>query len=263
MNEVFFAKWVKTHDDLIGKYWKDFREKDNPDHIVTPSIPIIWFGNLKAYLKPENLRVVTIGINPSLHEFQNDKEESDSNYRFPSTEELYKLSNLDNKTHRDRLFDNYNNYFATTSHSYRQFFLAFEKVLQSFPDNIKTSYGYDKNAKNIAIHIDFKTALATNKLWKNVDDNIKKQLSNEGLFNELLDSLKPEIVLVSSKDYKTEFLDKFEPIDSTDRKYFKRFRYNIDNRTVIYGRNLQGTPFGGVSAEEEKRNMEKLLNDYR
>ena len=38
--------------------------------IVDPSVPILWFGNLKEYMDSPT-KIVTVGINPSKNEFYN------------------------------------------------------------------------------------------------------------------------------------------------------------------------------------------------
>ena len=71
------------------------RHRDNPS-VVSPSLPILYFGNLPEYLN-SNFKVVTAALNPSDMEFKSAKESKPSYIRFPkfdnSSESLYKSLN--------------------------------------------------------------------------------------------------------------------------------------------------------------------------
>jgi hypothetical protein len=47
--------------------WREARERVC-DQVVTPSMPILYFGDFDAY-RASDIRVVTVGLNPSLAEF--------------------------------------------------------------------------------------------------------------------------------------------------------------------------------------------------
>jgi hypothetical protein len=57
-------------EELVRNAWRMLdaaREQELP-YVVTPSMPILYFGNLPAY-RSSPLRVVTVGLNPSRLEF--------------------------------------------------------------------------------------------------------------------------------------------------------------------------------------------------
>ena len=66
---------------LIEKTFEYFDNFKNKDVVVAPSLPILNFGNLDAYANSE-LKVVTVGKNPSDNEFRFNKSDSFSFIRF-------------------------------------------------------------------------------------------------------------------------------------------------------------------------------------
>ena len=114
MNEIIIKYWnnyldnldkIKTMKELVNqnnrpeleKKWttwdlgnkimwkKDLQEyfRGKLDFVVEPSIPIIWFGDIYKYFKERdhNLRIVSVGLNPSDNEFIDDNKRR-SFYRF-------------------------------------------------------------------------------------------------------------------------------------------------------------------------------------
>ena len=64
---------AKDHDDvgvLLAKAWNKFEEvKDlSPLERIAGNFPILWFGDMDAYFRSE-IRVITVGLNPSIREF--------------------------------------------------------------------------------------------------------------------------------------------------------------------------------------------------
>lgn len=55
--------------NVMQEYISDFVNKQNRPYIVKPAIPIVWFGNMEKYNKSPK-KIVTVGINPSWHEFK-------------------------------------------------------------------------------------------------------------------------------------------------------------------------------------------------
>ena len=58
----------KILSDIINEYWCDYTAHQEKKYIVSPSIPIIWFGDIEKYMRSK-LKVVTIALNPSNREF--------------------------------------------------------------------------------------------------------------------------------------------------------------------------------------------------
>ena len=268
--------------DLIDEYWGDYDKHRNDDFIVNPSIPIIWFGNIDAYLAASPAkRIVTLAINPSNHEFLTEELPAySSEYRFRIGRDIADLKFLRSNKERDLLINAYNQYF--NHNPYSDFFGAFERVLQNLPGCEKASYGDPghkpeklygvKNNKGdyhthkyTAIHIDCKTAIATKQLWddkeKKIENKeryndfqeIKKSLSETGEtpFNHLLAFLNPKIILVSSAWFRdNELVDKGTKLRWHDfgkkmnnKDKNDRISYEMNGRLWIYGRFYPGCPF--------------------
>ena len=222
--------------EILKLYIKDFNDKsNNPEikkFIVENSIPIVWFGDLDKYLDPNNKRVVTIGLNPSLEEFSEKRFEY-IDFRNELTEDkLLKLNNT------------LNNYFYFNP--YWKWFSWGERALNA----IDASYNTTKsNCSNSALHIDIYSAIATNPTWGNLNANIKNQLSSTNLYEKLLDYLNPEIILVSvnkdifSQMFKDYILDS-ENYEKTNNKGFYIRKYHKGNKRLIWVFNNRGTAFG-------------------
>ena len=52
---------------LVGEAWEAF-ESAPPSRRLVPAMPILFFGDLDEYFSSQ-LRVLTVGLNPSWHEF--------------------------------------------------------------------------------------------------------------------------------------------------------------------------------------------------
>ena len=63
---------------IITEAWDIYQTFVNRPFTVTPSIPILFFGDSDAYFDSE-IRIITVGLNPSRVEFPPD----DAFYRFP------------------------------------------------------------------------------------------------------------------------------------------------------------------------------------
>lgn len=59
---------------MIEKTLEYFDTHKNNELVVKPSLPILYFGNLDAYRKSE-LKVITVGKNPSDNEFRLNKDD--------------------------------------------------------------------------------------------------------------------------------------------------------------------------------------------
>ena len=55
--------------ELIEKTIKYFEKYKNEKFIVNPSLPILYFGNLDAFLDSK-IKIITVGKNPSDNEFK-------------------------------------------------------------------------------------------------------------------------------------------------------------------------------------------------
>ena len=73
------AEWTR----LVLETWRDFDRFRERAGVVRTSMPILFFGNLRAYLASP-IRVLTVGLNPSWAEFP----EEEPFRRFPPGEKL-------------------------------------------------------------------------------------------------------------------------------------------------------------------------------
>ena len=77
------ANRIPGLDAAVGGAWRAFAQAAALPSRVSPAIPILFFGDLDAYLA-SRMRVLTVGLNPSLREFPDGEPFS----RFPLAEEL-------------------------------------------------------------------------------------------------------------------------------------------------------------------------------
>jgi hypothetical protein len=141
---------------------------------------VLYFGDLAAYEK-SGLKVVTVGKNPSDNEFRLKKTDSFSLIRF---------SNWDST--KNNLVESLNPYFEDKP--LKQWFSCFEPIL----NGLSASY-YQNSSKNIALHTDICSPLATSPTWSKLRKEMQANLFHEGLviWKELIEELQPDIILVS------------------------------------------------------------------
>ena len=224
--------------ELIRKYCDDFYNKknyklENRKLVGDNFIPIVWFGNLNQYQKSKT-KIVTVSINPSFHEFEGNRFKDEKIIREEIDKKEYSI---------DLMIQNFNDYFKINP--YMKWFNAYERRL----NEISCSY-FDNKKENTAIHIDLCTAIATNPTWGKLPKDAQLFLMNKSLFLELLDNLSPEIVLVSVA--KDKFIDIVKPEKivakweyADDKKNCKSMTlYQKGTTKYLFGRNMQGTPFG-------------------
>ena len=162
---------------------------------VTPAAPILFFGDLDAY-RASPLRVLTVGLNPSWHEFP----AGNPFQRFP----LLNGGSTDREP--SRYLDAMSAYFH--AHPYRKWFRAFERVL----DGAGTSYYTGKAA--VALHTDICSPVATNPTWSRLGDTDRAGLEADGgpLWHTLLETLRPHMVALSVASAHLRRIE-FAPVD--------------------------------------------------
>ena len=297
---------------LIDEYWNDYAAHRILSFVVNPSIPIIWFGNLEAYCN-SSVRVVTIGLNPSNGEFldsnktKKKKDETASyspSFRFYKAKDLVAKSKL-LKVDKDKLIESYNDYF-NPNNSY-DWFSNFETVFGYFPDDVIKPVSYKTDADkakskqaNAAIHIDFKTALATDPTWgelnrayKNATSKKKEkteqndseklkdilklpEIIRKDLFEKLLHIIAPDIILFSqAEEYLKEFTNEDDRIgepqkieereDGTKYKQneYKRMIFDADGSLLIYESYGNCGPFGLTKEKDRKEKFSNLIRDQQ
>ena len=219
-------------------------------------IPIKWFGDRKAYDK-SNLKVVTVGLNPSDKEFRERGGQSFSTeLRFPH----YQANKP--KT----LISALNAYFKTNPYKW---FNAFEHIL----NGMNASY-YDKDEFPCrALHTDICSSWATDPTWSKLPKKEREKLYNDKDYGhpfwiKLIAKLKPDIIVASiARNYivdlgiaDTEKLIYRIDIkkDGTPRKHpIKVFRYDYCGIPLINCSSICN-PHTSLSKESQKKIANKI-----
>lgn len=227
---------------IIDEYWKNFVEIRDEDFVVKPSIPIIWFGDMDAYMKSK-LKVVTVALNPSDREFCENKGDNPTFFRFPEGKGLYTKKMLSGSD-KQVLYKTLSDYYKCNP--YDHWFNCFEKPL----NYIDASY---KTGTNIAIHIDIYTAVATNPTWGKLTKSQKDKVSSNknhtlNTFRDFVDFLSPDVILYSANKGEMKKAFGFDLEQQCSQQYvsargFTIETYKYKNTLIIYGRNNYGMPF--------------------
>lgn len=216
--------------------------------------PITWFGDLKAYFQSE-IKVVTIGLNPSNREFSEPRffGRRDLGYGdeyFPITIDDWQGDK------RQNVFRAFNDYFNRNPYNW---FKTYERIFKNLNSDI--SYGGTKlgnpRAKNKALHIDFYSGVATNPTWGKLSKAEKEELSND-IFALLYGYLKPDVVLFSTA--KNDIINYFKLTNDCllykDEGYIEA--YHKGNTSFIWGRNFNGMPFQSVGEPRCKAHLPQI-----
>lgn len=231
---------------------------------IPHTIPIDWFGNKNEY-EQSDIRIVTVGLNPSDMEFKRDKNATtyDVSYRFPS-------AIVGNSTTYPKAW---NEYFT---HNPYNWFYNFERVLQGagasyggkLPEKI---YGQD-HPNQRAIHTDLCSSYATAPTWSKLPREEQETIAKEGIlrWKEQLEQLQPDIIItaIAQKYWRklpiTDISDLYvitETKDGKERHPFVIRKGNYNGILVILGI-TQNTPFGSICKEEQKYIGELILQAF-
>ena len=164
---------------------------------VRGHIPILFFGDLKAYLASEK-KIITVGLNPSDKEFTEERFNTQSNFLKNPEDYLGSLSK----------------YFKCNP--YTGWFSSYDNLLKEFGSS------FYSEEKNTALHTDFITPLATSPTWTKLSKDILSEetcnnifVSGNKIWQLLIDILKPDFILgaIGQKHIKKAFPDiELEPI---------------------------------------------------
>lgn len=180
--------------DLVDLAWRTYDRAVNLPSCVKPAAPILFFGDYEKY-ETSPLRILTVGLNPSLHEF-------------PNKDPFRRFSLLEDEHARkpDHYVVSISRYFHDDP--YTKWFDSLEPLLKG----ACASYYPDK-APSTALHSDICSPVATNPTWRDVPEEQRKELEVDGskLWRKLVDVLRPQIVVISVA---REHLERngFEPI---------------------------------------------------
>ncbi len=228
-----------TLEKIMRQYCDDFNQaladENLAKYIVQNSIPVIWFGDLEKY-QASPVKIVTVGLNPSWHEFLENDKRLLSNPRFKRVD----LSSL-NENNLNQLHLTLNEYFQINP--YHRYFDGYEFALCYFG----AGYGgkmLSAKTNITAIHIDVYSALATEVLYSSCPKGLFQTL----LFRQLFAYLSPHVVLASiGKNHydawraiggeSFSFDKKHDIFEGTYKKELEMYR--SENRLIVYGRNRQ------------------------
>jgi hypothetical protein len=171
-------------------YFKDkcfvYKQSNCIFYVVKQSIPILYFGDLERYCQ-SNIKVITVGLNPSDREFKNDENTENIYYRFPindsSVQSFQEI--IDNKKY-DIYYDLLNNYF--NKKPYKSWFKMFEDFLNQLDCSFYSCIS------NQSIHTDYYSPIATTPTWSKLPETSKKELKDQGsaLWKKLGDKFAPK-----------------------------------------------------------------------
>jgi hypothetical protein len=236
--------------DLIDEAWREYACHHQEDFVVTPSIPILFFGDLRRYLASP-VRVVTVGLNPSRIEFP----DTDRFQRFPEARDLNGAAK--DATFSQRYIMALSDYFRSAP--YMKWFNAYEHILHGL------NASYRDGASSTALHTDICTPLATDPTWSRLSPVHRAAFELRGtpLWHRLVAYLAPDVLLVSIARNRLATLPfaergKWEIISTIEQKK----PYNIEARKirlaegndtlVVFGRASQ-TPFGSISTVDKEK----------
>ena len=162
---------------LVEQAWNAF---DVAPSRVTPAAPILFFGDLPAYLA-SSVRVVTVGLNPSLKEFPT----GNRFRRFPP------LTGSNGDRDPYQYINAMSGYFRHDP--YRTWFSAYEALLTG------TQSSYYASERSTALHTDLCSPVATDPTWGRLGPAHREDLQTVGvqLWHALLRVLRPQIVVMS------------------------------------------------------------------
>ena len=180
--------------DAVAGAWRAFDRAAASAARVSPSVPVLFFGDADAYDRSP-LRVVTVGLNPSLEEFP----AGDPFCRFPLA------ASIAAEDHAGYL-DAMSAYFRTSP--YWTWFRHLDPLLEGM------GAGYRPGRPSTALHTDICSPVATDPTWSNLDDGDRLLLQADGvpLWHGLMEALQPHIVvLATARRHMSDIA--FEPVD--------------------------------------------------
>ena len=170
---------LASFGELTSGAWRAFGNAAALSSRVRHAIPILFFGDLPSY-SSSRTRILTVGLNPSLHEFPVEC----AFRRFPLAEGV-------SGREPDRYLEALSAYFHTCPYS--EWFSAFEPLLGGLEAS------YYEGQPSTALHTDICSPIATDPTWNCLDRDVQKTLEMDGgpLWHDLLKVLRPQIVVLS------------------------------------------------------------------
>lgn len=250
---------MKELSALLKRTREYYQEIQHENYVVNPAIPILYFGDVNAYLESE-IKIITVGKNPSSIEFRRNKSEAYSFFRFLHWEEKQDYAAA------------LNSYFECEA--YESWFGSYEAIL----NGIDASYYSHSNQINRAIHTDICSPIATAPTWTKLSEETQKKLFDVGfqLWQKLISILEPDIILISVAQFwlqelnptnEIKFLSFDKKQDGTDRAkpyVIDRYEISLDRSKVnkVYFGQAAEKPFGTLSNDFKQKLGKKILAEY-
>ena len=248
-------------DNAVAEAWRAFGRAAALPSRVSPAVPILFFGDLEAY-RSSPLRVLTVGLNPSLREFPADEPFR----RFPLAESV-------TAGEPGLYLDALSAYFRTDP--YRGWFSSFEPLLNGLASS------YYAGEDSTALHTDICSPVATDPTWTGLDERARAALEADGgpLWHTLLEALRPHVVALSIKEDYLSRID-FEPLTEWEmireftetktgapRKYpiavsVRWYAVGSELSMFVFGRAAQ-TPLGRLGDVQKRLAGEIALEVWR
>ena len=221
-------------------------------------MPIHWFGDRQAYSQ-SSVKIVTVGLNPSILEFKADKTSPESTcYRFPKYD----------PTNASTLAISLNEYFK--NNPYTAWFNAFEQILKG----MNASYR-NRGQNNVAIHTDFCTPWATDPSWSKLSASEKKRLTCAGIpdWEKLIKELAPDLILFSIPDKYIKLLNLtsgMQPLTTYNKTKNGGGRNtpvginygDLCGTMVVFGKSWN-KPFGGIDLTTKFSLGQDIMSAYK
>ena len=191
---------------LVEEAWEAYESAPSSSRLA-PAMPILFFGDFDGYFSSQ-IRVLTVGLNPSGHEFP-------KNLPFQRFPGCAGVTPADGAQYLQSL----SAYFRQDP--YRRWFLAYEAALGG------ADASYWKGRSSTALHTDIASPVATDPAWTELDERDRQALQWKGglLWHRLVIELKPHLVLASLA---WEHLSRVEFSPLTDWRRIHAFEFRID-----------------------------------
>lgn len=181
--------------DAVAGAWQAFDRTVATAATVSPSVPVLFFGDADAYDRSP-LRAVTVGLNPSWREFP----AADPFCRFPLAADIAAEDHA-------RYLNAMSAYFRTSP--YWTWFRHLDPLLDGM------GAGYRPGQPSAALHTDICSPVATDRTWSKLDDGDRRLLQADGvpLWHRLMEALQPHIVVLAiARRHLADIA--FEPVDN-------------------------------------------------
>lgn len=215
---------LKSLKDIVARGFKELEIAAKTNIAKSDWIPIPFFGDVEKYLKSE-LRVVTVGLNPSDAEFEDFKKGGKGPFSH-----FFDLD--DSLSKEDKVIQACKTYFE--NRPYKNWFQNYNVLLKGL--GICNNKFYEN-----AIHIDIATTVATNPTWSDLDEKHKRSLAKLGEENwdEIIQLTNPQLIVCSVRrefiDYKFKSKKLIDQITFNNNSRKTAELWNYDSRFLLTG----------------------------